>query len=134
MTNQPRTGFRFGVIPLAFNVLRVFSKADEQPGFRPVTAIAGLGLKPGETVKSPRYLMVQALAGTHLNEEKDFRDELDVEKHYPSGLKLAILVSDKSGDQDSKDWQNIGELILTESKVSYGCDRRLHFAHPRIRK
>lgn len=134
MTNEPKTGFRFAVIPLAFNVMRVFSKADGQPGFRPVTAIAEMGLKPGETAKAPRYLLVRASAKNHRNEDKDFRDELNVEKHHPAGLYFDILVSDTSGDQDDKSWQRIGEISLSESKVSYGCDRRLHFAHPRIGK
>lgn len=134
MTNEPKTGFRFGVIPLAFNVLRVFSSADDNAGFRPVSAIAELGLKNGEIVKSPRYLMIAPSAKNHKNDEKDFRDELNIEKRHRAGLSYSILVSDTSGDQDSKDWQTIGELLLTESKVSYGCDRRLHFAHPRVKQ
>ncbi len=134
MTNEPKTGFRFSVIPLAFNVARVFRSADDNPGFRPVSAIGELGLKNGEMAKSPRYLMVQASAKNNASDEKDFRDELNIEKHHPTGLNFTILVSDKSGDQEASDWQKIGEIVLNESKVSYGCDRRLHFAHPKISK
>jgi len=49
-------------------------------------------------------------------------------------LAMQIFVSDTSGNQDSKDWKAIGQISLTESKVSYGCDRQLHFAHPKIKK
>ncbi|MBK9184903.1 MAG: hypothetical protein IPM78_00855 [Moraxellaceae bacterium] len=135
MTNDPKTGFRFAVIPLAFYVGRVFNKADEQAGFRPVTAFAELGLKQGEVAKAPRYLMVQGAPSNIRNEAVDFRDELNIEKnHGAKPLIFKILVSDSSGDQDSSDWQEIGNITFTESKVSYGCDRRLHFAHPKIRK
>lgn len=134
MTNEPKTGFRFGIIPLAFQVGRVFAKADDNPGYRPVENIAALGLKAGETVKAPRYLMVQALPKTAHNDSKDFRDELNIEKHHLPMLAMQIFVSDSSGDQDSKDWKMIGQIALTESKVSYGCDRQLHFAHPKIKK
>ena len=135
MTNEPKTGFRFAVLPLAFYVGRIFNKADEQAGFRPVTAFAEMGLKQGEMAKSPRYFMVQGAPSNKRIKAVDFRDELNIEKnHAAKPLIFKILVSDVSGDQDSKDWQEIGDLIFTESKVSYGCDRRLHFAHPKIRK
>ena len=135
MTNQPKTGFRFAVIPLAFYVGRVFSKADEQAGFRPVTAFAELGLKPSEVAKAPRYFMVQGAASNKRNDSVDFRDELNIEKNNAGKpLLFNILVSDSSGDQDSADWQTIGTMTFTESKVSYGCDRRLHFAHPKVRR
>ncbi len=134
MTNDPKLGFRFAVIPLAFQVARVFRNADDNPGYRPVDNIAALGVKAGETIKAPRYLMVQALPKTPHNDSKDFRDELNIEKHHLPMLAMQIFVSDTSGDQDSKDWKMIGQIALTESKVSYGCDRQLHFAHPKIKK
>ena len=135
MTNEPKTGFRFAVIPLAFQVGRIFTKADEQAGFRPVNAIGEAGLKQGEVAKSPRYFMLQGTESNVRNQAVDFRDELNIEKnHAGKPLIFKILVSDSSGNQDSKDWQAIGELRFNESKVSYGCDRRLHFAHPKIKK
>ena len=135
MTNEPQTGFRFAVIPLAFYVGRVFSKADEQAGFRPVNAFAELGLKQGEVAKAPRYFMVQGADSNKRNDALDFRDELNIEKnHAGKPLLFNILVSDVSGKQDSADWQQIGTMTFSESKVSYGCDRRLHFAHPKIKK
>ena len=33
----------------------------------------------------------------------------------------------------SDQWQAIGLIHLNESMVSYGCDRRLHFAHPKMK-
>lgn len=135
MTNEPKTGFRFAVIPLAFRVGSVFNKADEQAGFRPVTAFAEMGLKQGEVAKSPRYFMVRGANSNKRNEAIDFRDELNIQKnHAGKPLVFKILVSNTSGDQDGSDWQEIGDLTFSESKVSYGCDRRLHFAHPKIRK
>ena len=134
MTNEPKTGFRFGIIPLAFQVGRVFRNADDNPGYRPVDNIATLGVKAGETVKAPRFLMVQAMPKTPRNDSKDFRDELNIEKQHLPMLAMQIFVSDTSGNQDSKDWKAIGQISLTESKVSYGCDRQLHFAHPKIKK
>lgn len=133
MTNKPKTGFRFSLIPLAFNVGRVFIFLDSQSGLRPVRNIASLGLTNGETITSPHYLMIQSSTKNQLNTEKDFRDELNIEKHYPQGLIFDILTSDTSGNQNARGWQKIGEITLNESKVSYGCDRRLHFAHPKVK-
>ncbi|HEX5362065.1 MAG TPA: hypothetical protein VFW49_13435 [Fluviicoccus sp.] len=133
MTNKPSTGFRFGVIPLALRVGRVFSQADSDPGYRPVTGIAAFGLKPGEAAKAPRFLRLKGADRNRRNEAADFREELDLRRQPSGTLAFTIQISDQSADQDSPSWLNIGEVVLTESRVTYGCDRRLHFAHPKLK-
>lgn len=133
MTNKPETGFRFSVIALALRVNSAFGKADSKQNIRQLYPIGELGLASGETAKSPLYMMLQASAQIPRNDEVDFRDELNIEKTASGNLVFNILVSDVSARKTASSWARIGEVVLTQSKVSYGCDRQLHFAHPKTR-
>ncbi|MFN2310108.1 MAG: hypothetical protein ABR553_10325 [Gammaproteobacteria bacterium] len=133
MTNQPETGFRFSVIVLGLQIASAFSKADKDQGIRPLYPIAELGLAGGELAKSPQFMLLQASAATPRNDEVDFRDELNLEKSGSGDLMFDILVSDVSPSKTSGHWGRIGAIVLTKSVVSYGCDRRLHFAHPKMK-
>lgn len=128
MTNEPKVGFTWslGMLLTANSALK---KADKNPGYRPVTNIASLG--GAGPVVAPTWMQIRAAAGMPLVDEKDFRRELDM-KHYPHGLRFDILVSDTTNDPDKKGWTKLGDIHLTESIVSYGCDRRLHFGHPKL--
>lgn len=133
MTNQPATGFRLSGIGLALKVASIFSSADSNPGFRPVTQIAALGLGENETIKSPKYIKLQSNSSNKLNNEVDFRDELS-ETTRVTGLKFNILVNNVDSDPSSSSWFKVGEISLKDSIISYGCDRQLHFPHPKISK
>ncbi|HET8706406.1 MAG TPA: hypothetical protein VFM46_08905, partial [Pseudomonadales bacterium] len=134
MTNQPDIGFRWSVLSLGLAVASTFAKADTNPRFRPLYPIAELGLAAGEVAKTPKYMMLQADPATLRNDSPDFRDELNIEKNNSGMLLFDIMVSDTTANKTSTDWKKIGVIELDRSKVSYGCDRQLHFHHPKIKR
>lgn len=134
MTNQPKIGFRWAAIPLMFQVGRAFAGVDQQAGYRPVENIAALtaqGIAP-EGVRAPKFLMLRPAASNPLNDAVDFRDELSLSKAQASAWQWEIWVSDQASQPSDEGWQNIGSITADRSVVSYGCDRQLHFAHPRV--
>ena len=136
MTNQPKIGFRWAAIPLMFQVGRAFSALDKQPGYRPVENIAALsaqGIAP-EVVRAPKFLMLRPAATNPLNDAVDFRDELNLTKAKVAAWQWEIWVSDQVSQPSDEGWQKIGQITANQSIVSYGCDRQLHFAHPRVSK
>lgn len=136
MTNQPKIGFRFAAIPLMFQVSRAFSGLDKQAGYRPVENIAALsaqGIAP-EVVRAPKFLMLRPAATNPLNDAVDFRDELNLTKAKVAAWQWEIWVSDQVSQPSDEGWQKIGQITANQSIVSYGCDRQLHFAHPRVSK
>lgn len=133
MTNKPATGFRFSVLYLGLVAASAFARADSNPGFRPLYPIAELGLAAGDTATTPTYMMLRGSAENVRNDQIDFRDELNLELNGNEELRFDILVSDVSARQSSSSWQTIGEVVLNESVVSYGCDRMLHFPHPKMK-
>jgi len=40
-------------------------------------------------------------------------------------------VSDTANKPEDAGWQHIGHIKADKTVVSYGCDRQLHFAHPK---
>lgn len=131
-TNEPATSIHLSsafMIPTLTHIAKTFSSVDDNPGFRSVREIAGLGhdWRDG-AVKSPRWMLLRALNTTRVH-QADFRNELRL-GHYNGVLHYAIYVSD-AGDQK---WQRIGQIDLTEEALSSSCDHRLHFAHPKERK
>lgn len=88
-----------------------------------------------KTVKQgPRLLKASLKPDTSLVNKDDFRDELSLQ-HYPNH-KLSWVISAAAFSDagiDGAKWQEIGEIILTESVVSLTCDTRLHFNHPAIK-
>jgi hypothetical protein len=49
-------------------------------------------------------------------------------------LTYSIEVSNQTHDRNATSgWQKVGEIKLNRAIVSYGCDRRLHFAHPKLK-
>lgn len=134
MTNEPSTGFDLSAIFLALKIASALKHGDHDIGFRPLYPIAELGLASGERAKTPKWIKIQADELTRKVDASDFRDELDIRRNYPEGLKMIISVSDETKDADETEkWLPIGEIELNESVISYGCDRQLHFSHPKIR-
>lgn len=134
MTNKPKVGFRWAAIPLMFQVGRAFSGVDEQAGYRPVDNIAALGEQDAalQVVRAPKFLMLRPAASNPLNDAVDFRDELSLNKAKASVWQWDIWVSDQASQPSDEGWQKIGQITANQSIVSYGCDRQLHFAHPRV--
>jgi len=133
MTNKPELGFKLGSIGFALKVFNIFKDLDKDPGYRPVYPIAEAGLLSSERVSTPKFFMIKADSRVLKNEESDFRDELSIDKNHTNGVVFNILVNDTTSDLNSNEWNKIGQITLNESTVSYGCDKQLHFHHPKIK-
>jgi hypothetical protein len=133
MTNNPDTGFRVSVVSMALKIMKAFKAVDTDPTYRPLYPISELGLVDGEKVKTPKFMMITADKSVARNDDTDFRDEVSIKKNHANGIKFNILVNDTSKAQDAAEWKKIGNIEVNESTVSYGCDRQLHFAHPKMR-
>jgi hypothetical protein len=132
-TNEPETGFRLSVLWLGLRIARALSSVEENPGFRPLTQVAEVGEPTGQ-VRQPKYIRLKPIEDTLLNSESDFRNEVLRGIQDNQGLKFDIHVSDVSADRnDESHWRRIGRIKMADAAVSFGCDRRLHFSHPRLR-
>ena len=85
-------------------------------------------------IRGPHWLRASLRSDTPLVDEDDFRGELSLQ-HYPNKtLTWTISAAEFNDDGiDKAHWQEIGEIILTESVVSLTCDTKLHFNHPAIK-
>lgn len=132
-TNEPETGFRISVLWLGLKIARALSSVEENPGFRPLTQLAEAGAASGQ-VRQPKYIRLQPIEDNLLNSESDFRNEVLRGVQDNRGLKFDIHVSDVSSDRhEESHWTRVGRIRLADAAVSFGCDRRLHFSHPRLR-
>lgn len=130
-TNEPELGFNWSLISLGLKISNTLTKADQSPMFRPLYPISELGVSKGEGVHTPKWIKLEPRFKGDVPTVQDFRDEI---KSFPAGLEMAIYVSDTSKDRNNKAaWKYLGAITVRESVVSYGCDRRLHFAHPKIK-
>jgi len=133
LTSQAKTGFDFFNLFTGLIAAKALFKADHSPQLRPLYPISELGLAENETVVTPKWMMIKADESMTRVDEKDFRAELAV-GHYANNLKFDIFVSDTTSKSSKLDqWQRLGKITLDQSASSYGCDRRLHFSHPKIK-
>ncbi len=132
-TNEPETGFKLGLIALGLRIAAALSSADNNPSFRPLTQVAEINVGPEEEVVQPRWIRLAASGNSKRNDEPDFRNEIIQAIDDNKTLKYFIEVSDTTKDRDATSgWTRIGEINLDSAVISYGCDRRLHFAHPKL--
>lgn len=84
--------------------------------------------------QGPHWLKAALSPDTPLVNKDDFRDELSLQ-HYPNQTLSWVLSAANFNDAgiDKAHWQQIGEIILTESVVSLTCDTKLHFNHSAIK-
>ena len=133
-TNQPEVGFKLSLIGLGLKISAALKSADENPGFRPLSQVASLEIDSLADMKQPHWIRLTADKALKRNNQVDFRHEILVAIKENQGLKYTIEVSDITSDRNSnKGWTSIGEINLNKAEVSYGCDRRLHFAHPKLK-
>ncbi|PNK61242.1 hypothetical protein [Psychrobacter sp. FDAARGOS_221] len=137
MTNKPKVGFRFSVLSLGLKIGPIFTKADEDAGMRPVTSIAKMGVAAESNAVSPKYMMLSPVQPVNYqpNPGIDFRQEFALspqETAREATRDFTIYVSDTATKAEDNGWQRIGLIKADETKVSYGCDRQLHFAHPKV--
>ena len=133
LTSQPKTGFDFFNLFTGLLAAKALFKADTDPQLRPLYPISELGMNADDTIVTPEWMMIKASAGTPRIDQKDFRLELNAEG-YPNGVNFDIYVSDTTHNSAKLDeWTRLGKISMNKSIVSYGCDRRLHFSHPKIK-
>lgn len=132
MTNQPETGFKFSMLGLALKIASTFKQADQDPTFRPLTPIAKLG--ESGLIKTPRWFRLSAVASTLKNHQSDFRNE--ILKAFQDNKEVAFNIdaTDIDPDRNAHMWSNLGKIRLTRALASFACDRKLHFAHPRMKE
>lgn len=134
MTNEPETGFDFSLIGMGLKIASAFSSADSNPGFRPLYPISESQLLKDQTAVTPHWFRIKVAGGQIVNNESDFRHEVSKALFDNKQLIINVEVSDQSKDRnDNSVWKKIGILTIDDSIVSYGCDRRLHFAHPKMK-
>ena len=77
-------------------------------------------------------MRVRVMPGQIKNRAADFRDELLQALKDNGSLKMEIEVSETTSNKDAKTgWTKLGQIQFDRALVSYGCDRRLHFGHPK---
>lgn len=130
LSNNPSLHPNFEVLKPLSIIIPAFKSADSSGTFRPVTAIAQVGVADLEA-QSPVFMRLQPDLMTRKVNRADFRDEV-VESVSVNDRKLVfnIEVANESAKSNA-DWTRLGQITLDKAVVSYGCDRRLHFAHPK---
>lgn len=112
----------------------VFAKADINPNVRPLYPIARAGQASGTPAVTPKWMRISVAPGVRSfsANDADFREELSA-KNYPNGLVFDISVSNTTKDvNDINGWQYLGRIRTSTMVTSFGCDRRLHFSHPKF--
>lgn len=136
LTNEPPLGFNSDVIRLLGVVIATFGsfiQADYNPVFRPLYPVGELGLPPGGTANTPKWMMVRAWPGSGQSDEVDFRNELCVGNYVNNTLSFNISTASRRLLTGERDWRPLGHIDLTESVASESCDHRLVFQHPKLK-
>ncbi|MGE3608629.1 MAG: hypothetical protein AB7I27_03495 [Bacteriovoracaceae bacterium] len=134
LTNEPALSFRFTLVKLLLAINSAFKQADSNPGFRPLYPISELATSPSQKIVTPHWMKLEPDTNTAKVNEADFRNELNFSKYYQDGMKINIYVSETTPSRlSTQGWKKIGYIQLENSFVSYGCDRQLHFAHPKLK-
>lgn len=130
-TNEPDSGFNLPALILGLKILNTFKLVDENPMYRPVNHIAQYG---NETQwRAPRGIRISPDSRLRKNNQADFRHEILQALQDNHGLAFNIDVSDATTHRNENGWTRIGQIKIYNAITSYGCDRQLHFAHPKLR-
>lgn len=155
-TNEPPVDFGGFLNPLKI-VNGIFEEVDKSPGFRPLYPISRAGLSGSARSIAPRWIRIQLTPEdkrislgteekrTYSVGKSDFRVEL-LEKNALSlkrnarGLRFLVEAADGPANgihskavPERRNWKMIGYIqVNKEMVVSFGCDRRLHFPHPKF--
>lgn len=133
-TNEPEMGFQLSLIGLGLKIASALKAADENPMFRPLIQVASLNVSEGFPILQPKWIRLSAKSINKRNDEADFRNEILRAVQENGVLSYDIEVSDTTKDRSaSSGWARIGEIRINDAVVSYGCDRQLHFAHPKAK-
>lgn len=133
-TNEPEMGFNIWLVKLGLKIAQALGKADANPGFRPLKNLGSLGVSENSAVKFPHWIRLSAENGMKRNNQADFRNEVLQAVHDNTELVFNIDGSDTTKKRTEKaGWKHLGQIRINQAVVSYGCDRRLHFAHPKLK-
>ncbi len=133
-TNQPEIGHNFSMVGLGLRIATALMSADQNPAFRPLTQVAATGAKADQTIVQPRWIRLRVARNLKRNDQADFRNEVISALSENKGLVYYIEVSNTTSDRNAgAGWTKIGQINLNQAIVSYGCDRRLHFSHPKLK-
>ena len=131
LTNEPALSINLTIVRFVFalvNALITFRMTDTNANYRPLTALAEVGLAEGQTAKAPHWAQGHHEPANGQSDEADLRDELNVE-NYQDGV-LRFVVSTAPEDPDGQRvFTKIGELALDECCVSESGDHRIRFWH-----
>ena len=131
--NEPPVDLSGFLNPLKI-VNDIFDAADLHPGVRPLYPISRAGLDQGASAVTPKWMRIHVAPQVQSPDatDSDFRNELSA-KNYPNGLVFLVDVSDETKDPNANSgWKNIGQIRTSALTTTFGCDRRLHFPHPRF--
>lgn len=130
LTNSPKMGLPgLELLRMMPTVSKALGAADKDLLYRPTYEIAEAGTRKGENSYYPSF--VKIVAKGKATGEADFRDELNINKHHPNGLTFEVYGNEMTSSFAGQGWEKLAELRFNESIVSYGCDRQVHFSHPK---
>jgi hypothetical protein len=130
LTNTPKLGFPdFGIAKMIPKISKALGSADKDLLYRPTYEIAEAGLSRGENAYYPSFIKI--VAKGKATGEADFRDELNIKRHHPQGLIFEVYGNEMTSSFTGRGWEKLAVLHFYESIVSYGCDRQVHFPHPK---
>lgn len=133
-TNQPELGHNFSVIGLGLRIAAALTSADQNPAFRPLTQVAAAGMRSEQTVAQPRWIRLSVAQKLKRNNQLDFRNEVIIAMDENRELIYNIEVSNTTANRNAEHgWTKVGQINLNQAIISYGCDRRLHFSHPKLK-
>jgi hypothetical protein len=133
-TNEPEVGFDIWLVRLGLKIAAALTKADENPGFRPVKNLALMGVASEVAPKYPHWIRISTSKDMQRNNQSDFRAEVVQAVDENKELVFYIDGSDTTKDRSKNaGWKRVGEIRVSQAVVSYGCDRRLHFSHPKLK-
>lgn len=133
-TNEPEIGFDLWLIKLGLKIASALTTADENPGFRPVKNLAMMGNSNEVAPKYPHWIRLSTAKEMQRNNQPDFRAEVVQAVDENKELVFYIDGSDTTKDRSKNvGWKRLGEIRVSQAVVSYGCDRRLHFSHPKLK-
>ncbi len=132
LTNEPNVTTTTEVLKnllYALKVSKAFKSADTNPGIRQLYEISEVGERKNKNIITPKWMSITARKGQSIDAE-DFRDEFRLEKGQTLVFEIAVANKEING---KKNWTTIGDITFDDSLVSYTCDHRLHFHHPKWR-
>ncbi len=132
-TNEPPANIGFtSSLFLGLKIADALGKADISAGFRPLDPVSNLALPASRVPVTPKWIRLSVdQSQWRPNPAADFREEMALDHGKNLVLNIDVSNTTKNRKSDSG-WEKIGKITLNQSYISYGCDRMLHFAHPKV--